>query len=471
MNNIRRRIRDPNQRNEIIAHYNANRRDVPIHDGKWEYPEQRMYPVQYRPTINGISPLNEQYITPNNEQVATRYSTRPNREQFMHPFDNSGQHTVTEVSYPTQPSRERSMHPFDMYEYKDPNLYNHSDIEIAKTIHHPTTLIDNITGQTNGWYEPYSCGIPQFQRKWNTVSDSTTTFGNGVFRPSIHSTGNSFINPPSTASNPIVPFDNFISPSEQINSISNVESIADQTNFDNDWFHDSIYLEKENTSHIFDRFPQNELRGISIRTDSHDEQPFDGFHVEYDHRILGSNMSLDEPLLLSPPTSLDLPESPITLEVFNMRSWTMNQPLAYNDQYPNMKLHSAEAQNKGIPQFQTNHNLGTNQDSENTNYSEFLSFQENCVRGNEDLFSHAASEDIMQQKMNPTTQLASSPLNSVRNPKPYNRLPYNIRFFNEGIEVDLHNRPLLRPHSSTDSVINEPPDFDTFPSKVYVRRE
>ena len=53
----------------------------------------------------------------------------------------------------------------------------------------------------------------------------------------------------------------------------------------------------------------------------------------------------------------------------------------------------------------------------------------------------------------------------VRRPKPFVG-PNQIRFFNEGIEVDIKNQPLPRPHSSVTAKVNvdtalQQNDFDS----------
>jgi hypothetical protein len=313
-----------------------------------------MYPRQYHGNAmnSGNVPFHDNYQSSNNVQVFTHpLSTQPYHEQVTYPIVNANLHnTQATPVYTTHPFHDRYINPLQQFEYQDTNLYDHSDQGIFTIPHQPVLQINNRTGQTNGWYDPNSCGIPQFQRNRNILPDPpVTTVPHDFFGgPSRPTSGINFIvhqSSPTTTS-PIFPPDTLmISPSEQINSMSYSESIPDQMHFDNDCFHDSITLENETTSQTLEHF--------------------ENFQVDYGHNdIDGSNVAqCDKSISLSPQTYLDK-------NVFGLRPVTIHEPFTNSDNHSS-SFHYSEKQENGLPPFRMNHNV-----PQNNYHHEFHQYEE-----------------------------------------------------------------------------------------------
>ena len=455
-NNIRRRIRDPSQRHEIVAHYNPDSRESLIQQRGWEYIVHNSLATA-PPILEGSHPSHSQYHSPRfvGTDPSLHYTAQSCRNVFSQP-------------------PEQNLHSNRSYE----NHFNNA-------LYIGTEQANNNLRQRNIGNEPFKTGIPQFQGNKN-ISPHTTSSINAFYVPSDFQSKLPYVNHYSPTRSQILPFDNFISPSEQQNLDSHVGSFHDDLPFDINLFHDKDISCKQ--SHTL---PFEELSQHYPYSSSHGKHPFGG-----SRNVSGGDIDQSHvPHSVAPSYYQGTRNSSLSDERFNRFPAPNYQPIEV-DHYgaPTVQYserdYATELSNAGPPfrnhpkfrkdtkpsavantnddfqRYREHTETTTKQKSEctvNTALNLELPVNEDVAKGTS--FHGFGKSSASRSVKSSSTSSDHMEYPIVRRPKPFVG-PNQIRFFNEGIEVDIKNQPLPRPHSSVTAKVNvdtalQQNDFDS----------
>jgi hypothetical protein len=394
--NIRRRIRDPNQRNAIIAHYNSDFRGDNFHRG--ENPsigkQLRHFPFTERgPARRGDN------LSP---QFGGNIDHRPSQPYFARSefFPSKG------VYY--------NQTPFERF---------HDRFEHKKQHHHVPYFHNKL--KSDGLYQPYSSGIARFQQSSGASSGFISTA----------SQQNRFLTPHNQAGASddtlVLPiesqlFDDFFSPSKMRNL--NVQSPSFPRYSDEEFLSETSY----GRTPIF--------RG-------HQTAPsFVGSQVEQ-HSDFEMNGSLEcRESLLSPPIQ-HVQVSPSKTSYFQGLPFFLDQRENRNrsgSPWIHTRSNNMQESNAGIARFQKSEKPMIEDAMDAVQHQEFSFRHRNgTVEKSAEINQYDKQLEYNSHgiELNKTKSFPR-----VCHEKPCT-LPHAIRFFNEGIEVDSENRPVPRPNS------------------------
>jgi hypothetical protein len=338
----------------------------------------------------------------------------------------------------------------------------------SRALHHEnafydmTAHVNNASGHCHVENEHSPNGIPQFQHKLSVTPNGTSGYQHHL--PYAHQ-----LTPKQSQ---IFPFENFISPSEQQNSESHFGSIpVDYLVDEFEHFNDNDILWRESSL-----LPHEELSRRHLHDSNYN------LHLPGDHQKIFNNdrnQTFNLPLM-DPSQYQDTQDSTISAEWFNILPSARNQPKALDrsghpaDQYSERNYETNF--NNSVPPFKNYHKLRNDPVNDtrlalpkktNTNEA-FQQHQEHPVPTtttksyefhmnpgrNLTLPSNVAVDgtNLHSFHLSPGKSVRSSTSDHieypiVRHPKPI-AVTNHIRFFNEGIEVDINNRPISQPNST-----------------------
>ena len=431
--NIQRRIRDPSQRNEIIAHYNSDARFSMEHKRGWEHAVQNSLP-NAPPTFEAYVSSRVQRFSP--QPLPALPHAQPCRDIFTQPLENNMQWDRSHDSYTNEA------------------LY---DI---------TLQTNNNSGRRNVWNESSNAGIPQFRYN-RKVTPNLSPPMKSFYAPS---SGDERLLPCGRHHSPtqsqILPFDNFNSPFDEQNSnFHNFGSMHDDLNVDVDFFH-NLGIPSEKSNPLTFEEPSQRHSNISNQC----VHPFGEYKYRtfQPHKIHQSH----DPSSMAPSSYQAIQESTDSfteVPMSNYLSVHFGVPTVQNSE------HSFAAEsNNFAPPYRDHHipRHDTTSHPEVMNISDRIqNHQEKPVSMINNGRDYSANTDIsLTVSANASTEMgttssgllpesrfamSSSPDHIeypiVRHPQPFT-VQNQIRFFNEGLEVDISNRPLSRQNCTPSSI-------------------
>ena len=336
--------------------------------------------------------------------------------------------------------------------------------------HFIDTMYNNSTAQGNIYSEQIDIGkeastdgIARFQHNRN-VTPSLTSLTNAFYAPSGFQHSLPSVPYHSPAPSQILPFDNFICPSEQQHSDSSFGLMHDD-------MHDDVYFSR-NKSIPWKKSHPPTYEGFSKHR-PHSSGNFFHQFGRYSNVSAPNTDPLCHLASTHPSTYPGMQESDLAAETFNQLPTLRSQPLredhsdfpAFHYSEPTVE---AESNRETVPPFRDKRILHRTELEEPKISDDFRNPPENPMSMANKGWQCNISQDMdLTATANPSMANGKSldsfglPLESksetsskpdqieypiVRHPKPFT-VPTQIRFFNEGIEVDINNRPLSRPNS------------------------
>lgn len=434
--NIQRRIRDPSQRTEIIAHYNS--------DAICSWKQKRGWEPMVNNSVPNAPSLVEQHVTSFAPSHSPQYlSSVPALPQTQHCHD-------------------LLIEPLEQIVRWD---RSHDYSHVNDALYDITVQTNNNSRRRDVWNEPSYAGIPQFQHNRKVTPNLSSPINSFNAPPSGYVQHLPFTHHQSPTQSQILPFDNFISPSERLNSKdSHFGSMHDGLHFDEvDFFHQTgIPLKK--SSHLTYEDPSQR----HLYTSNHGMLPFGGYRIFPAH----------DSSSMAPSGYHDIQEFIGFSETFALNPTLNYKPVDYGDptvQYSENTFATESKNAPVLPAFRNHlkprHNTTCLEVTSTRN--RFQTQHEHPVSLTNTSRDNDATIDInLAVPANTSTAMGTSchsfgllpesrstmpsspdhlkcPI--VRNPQPFTVLN-QIQFFNEGIEVDLNNRPLSRQNLNVDKL-------------------